>query len=451
MKTIFITALTGLEIRNFLTSDFYRLIQARPDLRLVVFVDRAKYEFCKDKFARANCVIEPVVDIGTARRPLRRFLNTIAYASIASPTIEFRQRRAYLNGGSFWGYWAKHFIWLLGHSRLWRALLRGAEWYFFRDDKLWAPYFEKYSPAVVLGTSLTLNEDTAMLKHARRRGIPIVGMVRSWDNLTSKTFLRIHPDLLLVQNPHMVEEAVNLADMPKDRIRVVGFPQFDYYLNPDWHISKEELGRLWGVDPQKRWVVYFTGGLPLSVLDKRDYTDHVLMLLGACERGLLGQAISVLVRVHPNDDIILREKASQVPKLDFGKGFDFSWDDTKLLLNLLRSSDVTVNLGSTIALEAAIFDRPLVLAAFDGYDEEKLPWQNRLSVTLSNTVHYCDVEKTGGAWRVENEKDLIRAVKTYLENPTLHSEGRKKIVDTLVGPVGGASQRILEHTLSLIP
>ncbi|QQG45462.1 MAG: CDP-glycerol glycerophosphotransferase family protein [Candidatus Sungiibacteriota bacterium] len=449
MRTIFVTALTGLEIRNFLVSDFYRFLQEKQDMRVVFFVEAVKYEFCKNKFSQKNQTIEPVPDIQTAQKPLRRFLNLICYASIATPTIQFRQKRAYLNGGSMINYLFKHFIWILGHFKIWKLLLRSFEYYILHDDQIWKKYFERYRPAVVMGTSLTLDEDTALLKYAKRRRIPTVGMVRSWDNLTSKTFLRIHPDRLLVQNPHMVEEATKLGDYPRERIRIVGFPQFEKYFDSAWHMSREELAARFNLDPGKRWITYFTGGLPLSVLNKRDYTDHVLMLKRSCERGEFGNA-QILVRVHPNDNIILQGEAAKIPILDFGKDFKFGWDDVKLLLNVLRLSDVTINLGSTIALEAAIFNRPIILAAFNGYDEDKLPWQNKLSVTLANTVHYKDVEETGGVWKVRNEKELIQAVKTYLENPKLHEEGRRRLVETLVGPIGGASQRIFDTVISLI-
>ncbi len=442
MTTIFLTCTAGQEVRNWLYGDFYEIAKKDPDVRLVVFVIPEKLEKYRKKFAHERCIIEPV-EINMNYRPKQLF-RIACFGCVPTITIWSRNLFSYLNGGSLGNLLVKQFFWLLGHLRIWRALMRAVEYYIFYDDRTWKLYFEKYKPDVVFGAGLLNEEDITLVKHARRVGVPSVGMMRSWDNFTSKGFLRVPPDILLVQNPSMMEEAVLFNNFSRERIRIAGFPQWDHYRDPAWHVSREEFARQFGLDANKRWIVWFGGGLMTGLFNLKDRGDHVMMLNDAIERGEIANA-QVLARVHPGHEDSLRQEArAKTPVLNFGKGWEFDVEDMKLLLNLVRLSDVTINLGSTMALEATIFDKPVILVGFNGYeDDSKIPWSKRLSSALDNTYHYhVQVEGTGGVWRVSNEKELIHAVKTYLDNPALHREGRARILKELVGPVDGrASQR----------
>jgi hypothetical protein len=330
---------------------------------------------------------------------------------------------------------------------VWRALIRWVEYHVFRDDRVWKRYFDTYKPDVVFGASLLTEADCLLIKYAQRKGIPAVGMTTSWDNFTSKGYSRVHPDVLLVQNASMLEEAVQLNNYASERIRVVGFPQWDHYLDATWHMSKEEFAQQFDLDPTKRWIVYFGGGLLAGLLQLPEPGDHVVMINRAIERGEI-QAACTIIRPHPAMGDNLRQEARKSPVLTFGKGQKLLAEDSKFLLNLVRLSDVTLNLGSTMSLEAAIFDRPIILIGFTGYkDEASLPWHQRLTVALDCTLHYRQIENTGGVWRVSDEKGLIQAVQEYLANPHLHTAGRENLKKRFVGPCDGKSGERIFHTL----
>lgn len=451
MKTIFVALAAGQEIRNILYGDFYKLVLKNPDIRLVAFLPEDKVEKYKSEFTHERVVIEPIVGVDLDRKTKQLF-RIVCYGCVPTKTISSRIKFSYLWGGTYLNYLSKYFFWILGHSRAWRALMRFIEYHFFHDDAVWRPYFEKYKPDVVFGAGLISEEDLTMVKYAIRHGIPNVGMTRSWDNFTSKAFLRVHSDILFVQNDHMVREAVRLNSVPKERIRVVGFPQWDHYYDPSWQMTKEEFGEQFGIDPAKKWIVYYGGGLAAGLFGLPETGEHVVMLQHAIGRGEIKDA-TVVVRPHPGPlhRDALHPEARKCPVLLFGKGWDFKENDMKLLMNLVRLSDVVTHMGSTIALEAAIFDRPTILIGFNGFQSDsELPWHHRLSTALNNTLHYQEIEATGGNWRVSNEKELIEAVNTYLKDPSVHRAERQNLVKTFVGPTDGKSgKRIFDHLLSL--
>lgn len=442
MRTYLIALSTSVEVKNFLLGDFYKLAKENSETMLVVFVDPEKSDLYRAKFSHARCIIEPMKDIERYPTNVKKVFRTIAYASIPTETIWVRQKYAYLNGGSLIAFCFKRLVWLLGHTRLWRAFIRAIEYYGFHDDVIWEASFTRYKPDAVFGTSVIHEVTITLLKHARRRGVPALGMVKSWDNLSSKGLLRVHPDYLLVQNEIMVREAAEWNDFPKSKIRIVGFPQFDHYYDPLWHQSRGGVARNIGIDPNLKWIVYFAGGLMTGILQGKDSGDHIRMLEEAKKKRVF-PGTTFVGSIHPKDAATLKELGIDIPVLRLGKkaegtiDWDFSQDDMKFLMNVVRHADVTINLGSTMSLEAAIFDRPIVLVGFNGYNEAEVPWQQKLSVALDYTTHYKYVIATGGLSRVNNEKEFIDAVKTYLSHPELHKEGRKRIVKELVGPIDG--------------
>lgn len=448
MKTFFITLSAGQEIRNLLYGDFLEIARQDPDVRLVCFVPADKFEEIKKEFNFGNCIIEQIPEL-SADSKLKEWFRTACFGCVPTRTIWSRIWFSYLAGGSTPNFLMKYFFWILGHLRVWRAGMRFVEYHIFRDDRIWKDFFDTYKPEVVFGPAIIFEPDVTLLKCAKRRGIRTVGMMRGWDNFTSKGFLRCPPDLLLVQNRTMREEAYHLNSFPREKTRVVGFPQWDHYGDSSWFMSKEELAGIFGVDPNKPWVVYFGGGLMADLFNLPERGDHLLMIRDAIKRNELPD-VQLLIRPHPGlahkDN--LRADAKMVgPVLLFASGWKFTTHEMKLLMNLIRVSDVILNMGSTIALEAAIFDTPAILVAFNGYETDaELPWHKRLSVAMDNTKHYHeDVEGTGGVWRVNNEQELIAAVKGYLENPALHHEGRTRLVTKLVGPTDGqAGKRIFD-------
>jgi len=449
MRTLFINTPSSLEIKNWMLGDFHKLAKERKDVRLIVFVEQNKLEAHRKSFAHERCIIEPMPDMrATQNSRLKEIFRIISWCSIPTETIWIRQNYTRLDGGSFLALLAKRAVWVLGHMKVWREFLRFAEYWFFYDDFVWKKYFDHYRPDAVFATSIIQEEDITLAKQARRRNIPVLGMARSWDNLTSKLFLRLKPDLFLVQNRHMVAEAIEYADMPKERVATAGFPQWDHYLNSQYHMPKEDTARIIGTDSKKRWITIFTGGLSTATFRIQGYGDHIDMLGKAMERGEI-KNVAVISKFHPLDELPLLKKRSDVTILHFGKGFNFSGEDIKLLINLLRWSDVVVTFGSTMSLEAVIFDKPVVLAAFDGYKEQS--YQKNLSIALSHTTHYVELQETGGMWKVSSEKELITAVTGYLENPKLHAEGRQKMRKEFIEPLdGGAGKRTLEALLALV-
>ena len=69
------------------------------------------------------------------------------------------------------------------------------------------------------------------LHAARTLGIPTIGYVNSWDNLTSKGTIHVVPDLYIVWNEPIALEAVEIHDVPRPTVRITGAPHLDMFFS----------------------------------------------------------------------------------------------------------------------------------------------------------------------------------------------------------------------------
>ena len=108
-----------------------------------------------------------------------------------------------------------------------------------------------------------------------------------------------------------------------------------------------------------------------------------------------------------------------------GLAVDVTADNQKHLADTLRHSDVIVNVASTIAIEAAIFDTPIVNISFDG--EAPSEWV-RSARRYYRFTHYTNITRHGAVRVAETPEVLTEQIGCYLADRALDREGRRRVV-----------------------
>ena len=94
-----------------------------------------------------------------------------------------------------------------------------------------------------------------------------------------------------------------------------------------------------------------------------------------------------------------------------------------------------VNLFSTVAIDAAIFDKPVVNLDYDPGPERK---RHAMIKDVNHLwSHFKPITESGGMWVVQNNDEMVEAVKGYLKNPSLHKEKRRWIAEYVCGYIDG--------------
>jgi hypothetical protein len=318
--------------------------------------------------------------------------------------------------------------------------------------------FEELAPTVLFCSHQRPPRVLPPVLAARDLGIPTATFIFSWDNLTSKGRIAAPFEHFLVWSNLMRQELLQYyPEVPEERVHVVGTPQFDPYGNHELQWPREELFSHLGLDPA-RPLICFSGG------DTRTCPEdpqHLQALLELVESGQIHGRPQIVLRPTPVDEGTRYSRvAAAFPELVVAQpqwvhlnNGDWSDvipmpEDIQLLANLTAHADLNVNMASTMTLDFAIHDKPVVNIAFDVADPP--PFGAPIWEFFYQFEHYRPVVDLGAARFAHSRQELAAHVNAYLADPSLDREARQALVELEVGaPVGSASERIAE-TLSSI-
>jgi CDP-glycerol glycerophosphotransferase (TagB/SpsB family) len=102
-------------------------------------------------------------------------------------------------------------------------------------------------------------------------------------------------------------------------------------------------------------------------------------------------------------------------------------DDMEHLANSLYHAAVVITTTSTISIDAARFDKPIINMAFDGWEKRPFHKSVRRKFTRHH-AHYQPIVKSGGVYIVNTFDEMPAAINRYLEHPEYEQEGRARIV-----------------------
>jgi hypothetical protein len=241
-------------------------------------------------------------------------------------------------------------------------------------------------------------------------------------------------------------------DVSGERVHVVGTPQFDPYEERGLRWSREEFFSRVGAD-MSRPLLCYSGGDEMTAPE--DHL-HVRTLMELIREGGIKHNPQVILRPAPVDDGARYESVRRdFPELIYARP---AWihttpgewsrvipsrEDAQFLANLTRHTDVNINLASTMTLDFAIHDRPVVNIAFDIADPPILG--KPLWDFYYRFEHYQPVVRIGAARFARSRDELADHVNAYLDNSSLDREARKSLVNLEVDlPIGQSSRKIVE-------
>lgn len=204
-----------------------------------------------------------------------------------------------------------------------------------------------------------------LVQASTSRKLPLVVMMNSWDNPSTKRAVIGLPDWLLVWGPQTKAHALRFMAMPSDRVIEFGAAQFDVYRQPP-RLDGPAFRALHDIDPAARILLYAG-----SSKDTDEFA-HLRRLDDAIEGGALGR-LAVVYRPHPWGDggkgggrIIdhpwrhVRIEATMRGYLEGVKQGrrGITLPDYRDTHDVLSNVDALVSPLSTILLEAALHGKP---------------------------------------------------------------------------------------------
>lgn len=441
MKSIFITSFHPLISRNIIATNIISLLKKNGGDIVVLTPDYKKDYFVRT-YGHLGIIIEGV-DIGTSIRTLRMgIFKRLAEATPHTKRAAIGRRRTLSGGKKSSLYYFLFYLpaGIMGRSLLFIRFARFLDYLLSPRGRFYA-LFEKYHPEVIFSTDVQNEHDVSLLQDARRKKIKTVAMVRSWDNLSTRS-LRILPDVLLVHNEYIAKEAVALDGMNPKKIKVTGVPHYDRY-QAEPKISRREFLKKMGLDPAKKVIFY----APICDyrLSENTADRYILELLSRIDA-------STIVRFPPAETVGLGD-FKKPANMTFDKpghvfeervvgNRDITPEDEERLFYEMKYADVVLCGPSTLALDAAWFDKPIVLV--DLYPKNTPP-EDRIYEYEGE--HIMRVLESGAAKRVKTEQEFFRAIEYYFKHPEAERKERAALAHAHCGKKDGKASEWVVETL----
>ncbi len=436
--------------RNVFDSGALALIALRSQ-DVYVFVLKHKEEYLKERYEKGNVHIVGLDLEASVNTPKEVHFRRVAELFLNTKTKQLHQKIYLSKHHNYLRYFfASAVMHVCGFFRPIRTLFRA---YVLRNipDSPFDSYFEQYSPSVTLTTDPFSPYDTLFMKSARKTKTTLVAFIRSWDNFTTKEYLQVCPDRVLAQNEETIGEGVVFHDIPKDLFRLVGVPQFEYYKTYT-PISREAFCAEMGLDPQKKIILFSPAG------DKFSSTDwqicEILKRFNQ-EKRFIAQ-VQFLVRLHPMnfttltqftpDGVFVIDNPNVSLKTNSQKESEMDMQNVNHLADSLFHADVVLNTISSLLIDAAIFDKPVVTISFDGW-EKNVPFVRSVLAEQSNEWMQVLLKK-GLSPKAHTPEELLTLVNAYLADPSIDRDTRTHFVEKHCWKLDGhAPERIAQYTL----
>ena len=437
MKNIFITLPSGIAIRNFLTTDIINNL-LKDDREVFIHFFLADPDFYKEY------LVHDRVSFKKISLPSKTIFSSILRASLYrrfhlindNATSKILRKKQIIT--NLKTKFLPLFGWPFPKSKKLYHYLRKKFYSLYTSEISVNRYFDQLNPELLISTHPTSVYEINYTSVAQKRGVPIMGVVKSFDNITSKGFLPVVPSFFSVWNQQMKEELVHIHAIDPINISINGAPQFDNYLNYSPKSSFSQFTQAFGLSGKRKIVLLTT-----TSEDINSSEPSLADFLYELSKNL---NFDLLVRPHPADDNNERFK-NQISKGIAFQSFSKHKDLQKKismpnfisdLSETLFYTDILINTASTTTLDAAIMNIPIINIAFNIDDHKRDDDISR----YYKLDHFKKITSSNASSIVHNQTELTKSIEMYLDDPFYKADLRSKLKKDFIGFTGNASKNL---------
>ncbi len=356
-------------------------------------------------------------------------------------------------------------ILVLRLSRITRKALVRLQMPYVRNPGIYEDLLDRLEPDLVIASTPGWRLDRYLLREARMRGIPTAAAIVGWDNPSSYAIPGAMVDWATCWSSAQKSELVLGSDWDADRVHVGGIPSYDGYLRRSWLIPREAYFRRHGLDPTRRLISYAS-----SFVHFAPNLPNIEALARMVSEDELEEPAQLLIRLHPSHfqdkPRIFGEERHRIEELEAryprvhvvqpvplgGSLGYYGGEDMDEKASMMAYSDVLVTVYSTMLVETAIHDTPMISATLDtpgGWNE---PGKYSLALkAIGNWPTHKRFRRAGAGRVASTEDDLRRWLNAYLKTPGLdRAERRQFVADEITFTDGSAGQRTAQYFLELL-
>ncbi len=269
-------------------------------------------------------------------------------------------------------------------------------------------------------------------------------VIFSWDNLP-KARMALKADQYLVWSEYMKDEILTYyPEIAADTVLVTGTPQFEFYNSNENIIGKEEFYHRYQLDINKK-IICFSGD---DTKTSPDDPKYLFDLASEIMKNKLQDEYQILLRRCPVDlsgrfDAVVKQFPDLIkeaePIWNFNSGS--AWTtvlalpaDISLLVSTAYYCDIVVNVGSTMAFDFAMFQKPCIFIAYDQEIKTDLNWSVD---TIYKFQHFRSMPSENAVLWWRKKEDI-----SCLLQSSKYEQETDKWKNKILGSFADSSQRI---------
>jgi hypothetical protein len=352
---------------------------------------------------------------------------------------------------------------ILRSSRAARQALVRAQTKF--TPNLYTDLFEKYQPDLVIASTPGWRIDRYLLREAAARGVPTMTVIVGWDNPSSYAGPGAPVDWATCWSQEQKDELVYGSDWNPERVNIGGIPSYDGYFRKSWLMPREDYFRLHGLDPNRKLISY-----ACSFVHFAPNYPNAEALARLVESDTLSEPSQLLIRLHPSHfqdkPRIFADEREKIHALEQkyphvhvvrpvalgGSLGYYGGEDMDEKSSMMAHSDVFVTVYSTMVVETAVHDTPIVAAVIDTPGGWNKPGKFSLSLKeIGNWPTHKRFREARAGRVAANENELREVLNAYLKNPALDAAERKSFIEKEITYTdASAGKRTAEFILKVL-
>lgn len=292
---------------------------------------------------------------------------------------------------------------------------------------------------------------------AKKRGIPTGTVIFSWDNVPKARLISRYDNYFVWSDLMKNQMTLLYPEINPDTIEVVGTPQFEFYFKSEFIKEKADFFAEYQLDMSKKTVCFSANDV--SSPYEPIYFEHLCEEILKIESQIRPQ---ILFRKCPVDksnrfDKVLEKYSYNVVSIDPDWQVENeneiafvtiypTYNDIQLLTNTVLHSDVVVNLGSTMAHDFAVYNKPCLYLNYDPVPNSAFKVDS-----IFQFEHFKSMENTDAVGWINNKSEFSEKIMQALNHPNQVGKDRLKWMNTIVQhPLNQNSEKLAKKVLQCI-
>ena len=299
---------------------------------------------------------------------------------------------------------------------------------------------KEFNPDFIINLHQRAPITTPVILAAQELKIKNSTVIFSWDNVP-KGRLICRSETYFVWSQLMKDQLCLLyKEIKPTAVFVVGSPQFEFYKREEFKLTKEDFFKQNNLNINKKTICFSGDDVMTSPFDQFYLAD----LCESLANFSAAEMPQIIFRRCPVDfsdrfDKVLEKYKDlitvinpdwKVEKESDKNSFSLvypAYNDLKLLVNTCLHSDLVINLGSTMAHDFAVYDKPCLYLNYNPKEDKSWSVEK-----IYKYEHFKSMKNLDAVGWVNDKSEFYPLLKKVLENPNSISKDRTLWLEKIV-------------------